>query len=230
MLSGTTSEIDINQILNMLRKRVLLILAVMVAVGIGASLYTFLVQKDVYQAQSTIIVSSTITDSETGELTFTDYSLNVKLVNSYSVICKTDRVLEQVVAELGLPMSVDALAAKITVSSAKDTEIFHIAVRDGNPHTAQSIANSVTRIFQNEVKEIMKMDNVQIIDAARLPSRPIAPNRMRNTMMGFAVGLMIGFGLALLVEILDRSIKSEEQITELLGIPVLGSVPRIIED
>jgi len=48
--------------------------------------------------------------------------------------------------------------------------------------------------------------------------------------LGFAVGLMLGFGLALLIEILDRSIKSEEQITELLGIPVLGSIPKLIEE
>lgn len=192
--------------------------------------FTFLFQKDVYQARSTIIVSNTNTESGFGQLTVNDYNLNIKLVNSYSVICKTNRVLEQVIAELGLPMTTQALAGKITVSAAKDTEIIHIMVRDGDPRKAQAIANSVTRVFQSEVKEIMKMDNVQIIDEARLPGTPVSPNRPRNVMLGFAVGLMLGFCLAFLIEILDRTVKSEEQITELLGIPVLGSVPKIIED
>ena len=224
------SEIGIDQILNMVRKRFIVILAVMLIAGIAATLFTFLFQKDVYQARSTIIVSNTNTESGFGQLTVNDYNLNIKLVNSYSVICKTNRVLEQVIAELGLPMTTQALAGKITVSAAKDTEIIHIMVRDGDPRKAQAIANSVTRVFQSEVKEIMKMDNVQIIDEARLPGTPVSPNRPRNVMLGFAVGLMLGFCLAFLIEILDRTVKSEEQITELLGIPVLGSVPKIIED
>ena len=230
MASAQVTEIGIDQILGMLRKRFLLILAVMVVCGVATTLFTYLLQKDVYRAQSTIIVSTTTPEAGTGQLTYNDYNLNVKLVNSYSVICKTNRVLEQAIAELGLVMTSDQLAAKITVSSAKDTEIIHIAVEDGNPQMAQNIANSVTRVFQSEVKEIMKMDNVQIIDAARLPARPVSPDRPRNAALGFLVGLMLGLGLGLLIEILDRSIKSEDQITDLLGIPVLGSVPKIIED
>lgn len=230
-MASDSTEIGIEQILNMLRKRFLLILAVAIVVGIGATLFTYLLQDDVYQARSTIIVSSVKSaDSAAVPLTYNDYTLNVKLVNSYSVLCKTDRVLDQVITELGLPMTPAQLADKITVSSAKDTEIIHIAVKDGDPVRAQAITNSVTRIFQKEVTEIMKMDNVQIIDEARLPGAPVSPNRIRNVALGLAVGLVLGFGLAFLIEILDRSVKSEEQITELLGIPVLGSVPRIIED
>lgn len=230
-MASDSTEIGIEQILNMLRKRFLLILAVAIVVGIGATLFTYLLQGDVYQARSTIIVSSVKgADSAAVPLTYNDYTLNVKLVNSYSVLCKTDRVLDQVITELGLPMTPAQLADKITVSSAKDTEIIHIAVKDGDPVRAQAITNSVTRIFQKEVTEIMKMDNVQIIDEARLPGASVSPNRIRNVALGLAVGLVLGFGLAFLIEILDRSVKSEEQITELLGIPVLGSVPRIIED
>ncbi len=228
--TNVSTEFGIDQILSMLRKRFLIILAVMVAVGIAVTLFTFLIQDDVYQAQSTIIVSNTSTDPAAAQLTVNDYNLNVKLVNSYSVICKTNRVLEQVIQELGLPMTTEELAKKITVSSAKETEIIHIAVEDPDATMAQRIANSVTRIFQNEVKVIMKLDNVQIIDEARLPKEPVSPNRPRNVALGFAVGLMLGFGLGLLIEILDRSIKSEEQITDLLGIPVLGSIPKILDD
>lgn len=231
MSSDATTEIGIEQIITMLRKRFWLMLIVTIVIGVGATLITYLFQDDVYEAKSTIIVSSVKSaEAGTDPLTYNDYTLNVKLVNSYSVLCKTNRVLEQVIAEQRLPMTTARLAEKINVSSAKDTEIIHISVRDGDPALAQAIANSVTRIFQKEVIEFMKMDNVQIIDEARLPAVPVSPNRPRNAALGFAVGLVFGFGLAFLVEILDRSIKSEEQITELLGIPVLGSIPRIIED
>ncbi len=211
-------------------KRLWLIILVTVVAGTIAGLFSWLVMKDVYQARTTIIVSNKIVDTTQDQLTYNDYTLNVKLVNSYSVICKTNRVLDQVIAGLGLPLTNNQLSEMITVSAAKDTEIIHIAVNDGNPYRAQAIANSLTAVFQREVKEIMKMDNVQIIDEAPLPLTPVSPNRPRNLVLGILVGLMLGFGIAILIEYLDRSIKSEEQITELIGIPVLASVPRIARE
>jgi capsular polysaccharide biosynthesis protein len=216
------------QLLSILWKRLWLIILATAVAGVIAGIFSWGILDNVYQASTTIIVSSQNATSTAGEqLTYNDYNLNIKLVNSYSVICKTNRVLDQVISELSLPITNTALSNKITVSSAKETEIIHIAVKDKDPYLAQKIANSLTRVFQEEVKEIMQMDNVQIIDDAPLPIRPVEPQRLRNLALGIVMGLMLGVGLAILLEYLDRSIKTEEQITDLIGIPVLVSVPRI---
>jgi capsular polysaccharide biosynthesis protein len=220
----------LEQFFAIILKRLWLIILVTILTGTAAGLFSWLALSDVYQASTTIIVSSQTVDASQAQLTYNDYSLNIKLVNSYSVICKTNRVLDQVISELGLPLTSKTLSDKITVSAAKDTEIIHIAVNDSNPYRAQAIANSLTTVFQREVKSIMKMDNVQIIDEAPLPLTPVSPNRPRNLVLGILVGLMLGLGIAVLIEYLDRSIKTEEQITELIGIPVLASVPRIARE
>lgn len=220
----------LEQFFAIILKRLWLIILVTILTGTVAGLYSWLVIRNMYQARTTIIVSSQNIDTAQGQMTYTDYTLNIKLVNSYSVICKTNRVLDQVIEELGLPLTSRQLSSKIAVSAAKDTEIINIAVNDSNPARAQAIANSLTTVFQREVKGIMKMDNVQIIDEAPLPTSPISPNRPRNLMLGIMVGLMLGVGLAVLVDYLDRSIKTEEQITELIGIDVLASVPRIARE
>ena len=225
-----STELSIEQIFHIIFKRIALVLLVPILAGAASGLYSWFVLDDVYQASSTVIVSNQKTTTEAGQLTYSDYTLNVQLVDSYRVICKTNRVLDQVIAELGLPMTTAQLSDKISVSSASDTEIIHIQVMDKDPVLAQSITNTMTRIFQSEVKEIMKMDNVQIIDEAPLPQIPVEPNRVRNVILGALIGLVIGVGLAFLLEYLDRSVKSEEQITEILGVPVLGSIPVIVTD
>jgi len=229
MSTDTEIEISIEQIFHILFKRIGLILLVTIFAAAAVGAYSWLLLDDVYQASSTVIVSNqkaAVTDGSS-QLTYSDYTLNVQLVDSYRIICKTNRVLDQVIAELGLPMTREQLSGKISVTGAGDTEIIHIQVKDKDPVLAQSITNTITRIFQSEVKDIMQMDNVQIIDEAPLPRVPVEPSRMRNVVIGLMVGLVLGICLAFLLEYLDRSVKTEEQLAEILGVPVLGSVPKI---
>ncbi len=222
------TEFTLDQIFQLLLKRLVLILALGIAAAIGVAIVSWQFMDDIYQASSSVIVSSTKEgDTAQQQLTYNDYTLNVKLVNSYTIICKTNRVLDQVISKLDLRMTTAQLSSKISVSSVDNTEIIHISVKDQDPVLAQNITNTLTEVFQAEVKEIMKMDNVQIIDPAPLPLAPIEPNRVRNVLLGALVGLAAGIALAFLLEYLDRSVKTEEQAEELLGIPVLGAVPKI---
>ena len=209
----------------MKRLGIILVFALIGASVTGVVSWFFM--EDVYQASATIIVSNKQPGGNAERLTYSDYTLNIQLVNSYRILCKTDRVLNQVIDQLGLNMTTSQLAGKITVTSEDDTEIIRLAVKDTDPSTAQQIANTLATVFESEVVVIMKMDNVQIIDLATLPAAPVEPNRMNNVLLGLFSGVALGIGFAVLLEYLDRSIKTEEQIFDLLGVPVLGSVPHV---
>lgn len=223
-------DISILQLLGILYRRLPLIITGMLLAGILGGVFSYYAMDNVFQATSTIIVSNQAAGSTQDPLTYNDYSLNVRLVDSYSVLSKTNRVLDQVIDELALTMSTKSLASKISISAAKNTEIINISVTDTSPYMAQNIANSVTRIFQQEVTEIMKMDNVQIIDEAPLPTVPISPNRPMNIAISCLVGLIFGVLLAFLIEFLDRTVKTTEQAEAILEVPVLASIPRIQND
>jgi len=229
MSAETEQEISIEQIFQIIFKRIALVILIPIFAATAVGLYSWFVMDDIYQASSTVIVSSPkdSTDANGNQLTSSDYDLNVKLVNSYSVLCKTNRVLDQVIQKLGLAMTTDQLSEKISVSAANNTDIIHIQVKDEDPVLAQSIANTLTAVFQDEVQKIMQMDNVQIIDEAPLPQIPVEPNRIRNVIIGGFAGLVIAIALAFLIEYLDRSVKTEDQVGEILGVPVLGFIPRI---
>jgi len=222
-----SAELSIEQIIHILYKRLALVVLLPLITAVASGFYSWYMLDDVYQASSTVIVSNKEVLIETGQLTVSDYNLNVELVDSYRILCKTNRVLNQVIDKLNLSMSAAALGEKISITSASDTDIIHILVKDKDPVLAQSITNTLTSIFQSEVKKIMMMDNVQIIDEASLPLSPVEPNRTQNVILGILIGFAAGIALAFLLEYFDRSVKSEAQFTEILGIPVLGSVPKM---
>ena len=66
----------------------------------------------------------------------------------------------------------------------------------------------------------------KVVEPARLPLLPVHPDRQKILMMGIALGLMIGAGAAVVVELLDNSLKKVEEVEDYLGLPVLGITPK----
>lgn len=217
----------IQEVLSLLKKRILLIALLTIVFGAGAFTYAKTMLVDYYQAYTVLIVSNTDSSTAVNSLTSSEYNLNIQLVNSYQVLCKTDRVLGQVVQKLNLPYSVNTLKGMVSVISQSDTEIIRIFVTNTDPQMAQLIANTVSEVFQKEVADIMKMDNVQIIDEAQLPAAPTGPDRTKYAMIGVLLGLAAGVGLSFLLEYLDQTIRTKEQLQAVLAIPTLGMIPRI---
>lgn len=215
----------IHEILLLIKKRLILIVLLGIIFGAGTFAYTTTMLVDYYQAYTILIVSNSDSTTQINSLTSSEYNLNIQLVKSYQVLCKTDRVLSQVIQELNLPYPANVLKSMVSVSSQSDTEIIRIDVTNTDPQTAQLIANTLSRVFQKEVTEIMKMDNVQIIDKAQLPSAPIGPDRTKYMLIGILLGLAAGVGLSFLLELIDQTIRTKEQLQELLDLPTLGMIP-----
>ena len=91
--------------------------------------------------------------------------------------------------------------------------------------TNRSIYESLLRrLKEASLSEDLKVTNISIVDPARVPGGPIAPNKQRNLLMSIVVGLMGGIGLAFFFEYFDRSVKSSDEIENQLGLPFLGYV------
>jgi len=217
----------IEKILLLIRKRLLLILLLGVMCGTGVFLYTKFMYADYYQAYSVLIVNNTDSTTPVNSLTSSEYNLNIQLVNSYQVLCKTDRVLRQVIQELGLPYSTNILKKMIAVTSEDNTEIIRINVTNVDPAMTQQIANTLSKVFQKEVIEIMKMDNVQIIDEAQLPTLPSGPDRISYAVKGLIFGVTAGVILSLLFAYFDQKVRTKEQMQDILGLPSLGAIPKM---
>lgn len=210
-------------------KKSWIIIVVLTIVGLLAGYFVseYVIDKK-YEATAMVLVSSTGTMSDQGnnQMTINDYNLNTKLVNSYSVLCKSDKVLSQVEEKLGINSNTKDLTKMINVSAKADTDIINISVTDTSPQFAQEVANTLVDVFQQEVTNIMKMNNVQVIDYAQVPERPVSPNVMLNTAVAALIGLILGIIIAVLRYILDDTVKDVDNITEIMDVPVIGSIPK----
>ena len=70
-------------------------------------------------------------------------------------------------------------------------------------------------------------ERFRIVDPAQVPVHPLPSMRVRYNAGGLAFGLFVGLGIAALLELKDRSFRSDSEVLEVLALPVLASVPRV---
>ena len=102
--------------------------------------------------------------------------------------------------------------------------VMSVTVQSTNPQIAKDIANEVPEVFGRELKRIAKVDGIEVIDTAVIPTSPISPNKTKNMMMAAIIAIVIGIFIVFLLDYLDNKIKTPEDIEACVGIPVLGTV------
>lgn len=154
------------------------------------------------------------------------------MTNTYKVIIKSPVILDQVKEKLGLDVTTQDLNEKIEVGNEKDSQVVTVTAIDKDPKLARDIANTTAEVFKGEIAKIMSVDNVTVLSKAEVAESqsPIKPRPMLNVAIAFVVGLMASVGLAFLLEYLDNTVKKEEDVENLLGLPVLGIVARMDEE
>lgn len=71
------------------------------------------------------------------------------------------------------------------------------------------------------------ISNINIVDPAIAPNKPIKPNKAQNLLLGLIIGLALGVGLAFFQEYLDDTIKNTDQVKQVMGMPLLAVIPHI---
>lgn len=219
--------ISLQELIKVIRKRLLLIISlVILAVGI-AGIASYYLLTPIYQVSTQILVNQQ--QSEQSPFSTQDIQMNLQLIETYSIIIKSPIILAKVIEKLELDTSPDLLAKKITVNSAQNSQVVNISVQDPNIRQAVDIANSTVEVFQEEIRTIMNVDNVKILSpAVQLAKKvPIKPNPILNMVVAGVIGLMVGFGVAFLLDYVDMTVKTEQEIEKLTGLPIIGLISPI---
>ena len=221
--------LSLHEIAKIIRKRLLLIITlVVISAGISAGI-SFYVITPIYQAQTQVLVNQKSNPEETYARDSTETDL--RLINTYNVIITSPVIMAPVIEELKLNVTPEQLANQISVSNQSGSKVVNISVMDSDPLQAVEISNTVSEVFKKQIPTLMSVDNISILSAAKLNENPspVKPNKMQNIAIAGVFGLMLGIGLAFLLELLDTTIKSERDIEEFVGLPVIGVVGLIVE-
>lgn len=146
-----------------------------------------------------------------------------ELLNSMPQVVNSDfiKTLKQQAAQLSAQRA--KLAAKYT---AQHPEL--ISVQNQLNAVNKQINTETRRLVQSikiELSGQFSGNNIRIVDPAVTPDKPVRPRKLINLAIGLLAGGILGLGLVFVLEFLDQSVKSSEDLEEKLHLPFLGFVP-----
>ena len=223
-------ELDLKELFNIFWHKKIQILLIVLIFGVIGVIYTMGFVTPMYSASTTLVLASSgknenLPDTGITTSTATEVTVNSKLVSTYSELVKSKNILRQVISNLNMKIEEDTLRKNITVSSVKDTELIQITVKNEKPSYASQIANEIAKVFTEKVKDIYKIENVQIVDEAEVPNEPSNINHKKDVAIFALIGLVVSIGYVLLLNMLDTTVKTPEDIEEGLKLPVLAVIP-----
>lgn len=222
--------ISLKEIFSVLKKRLMLIVLLVVGAILVSAIVSYFIITPTYQASTQFIVNQDT--NENNAVDINQIRSNVEIINTYNDIISSKRILDQVVEELDLTISAGALGEKISISSAESSQVVTLSATDADPEVAADIANTTVQIFQTDLPELMNVNNVNVLTEATVAANPspVSPKPLLNMAIAVVLALMVGVGLVFLLEYLDNTIKTEEDVENKLELPILGVISHVTED
>ena len=220
--------ISISEIFEALKKRWILIVSITLVATLISGILSFFVIKPTYEASTKVFVGKE--ESSLEGYNTNDIQMYQKLLQTYAETIKTNEVIQAAINNTNADLSVKDVKDSLTVTPIADTQILQIKYQNNDPEVARSIIENITNEFVILSKELVPNGNVRVIEAVQLPEDPVAPNKKMNIAIAFLLGLMVSVGLVFLLEYIDNTFKSKENLERELNIPVLGLIPSCDEE
>lgn len=216
-------EIDLKELFSIFwskKLQIFMIIVLFVALGI---FYTMYLVKPDYKSSTTLVLTKNTTDNET--ITQSEVNLNQKLVATYTTLIKSDNVLRQVIHNLGLNIDEEDLRKSVSVSLVNGTQLIEVCVTNEIPENARIYASEITKVFIKKVKDIYKIDNISLIDEAKIESTPYNVNHVKDIVVFTFIGLVVAFVYIFIENLLDTTVKTVDEAEKRLNLNVLASIP-----
>lgn len=215
-------EIDFGELFKVLKKNILLVLVISVlcaVIGLVSSM--FLINKK-YSSEATIYITPKVT--EQGTIDYNSIQTNSRMVNNYMEILKGETILAKVADQVGME-SYEEVLDTLEVSNPENTELISVSSETTDPELSQQIVSLVISTFTEDMMDILNLNNVTIINDAKVNENPVSPSVPKYTILGLAVGLVISCGYVFITFLFDKRLRTREEAENFLGVPVLATVP-----
>ena len=175
----------------------------------------------------TNLVKITVTDSDPQRATLIANAIALEYVDSARAAQRVSlaEAADQVQKRLDqAEADILALGSRISASGKSDQLTAELQIATG---TYTTLAE---KLEQLRINERLESGPGRVVSPAVVDTDAVSPKPLRNAVLGLAVGLIFGLGMAFLYEYLDNTIKSTEEVEKIFGAPVLGTVPVDVVD
>ncbi|HCY1643832.1 TPA: capsule biosynthesis protein CapA [Staphylococcus aureus] len=216
-------KFDLVKLLNILKKNIKLLLILPAICLVVSAALTFFVMPDKYTDSTQILVNMKKSSSD---LAFQNVQSSLQSVNTYTEIIKSPRILDKVSREFDGQYSTAELNSFLKVTNQTNSQIITVSVTTGNKSESDKIVNRISKVFAHDMPKIMSVDNVTILSSAHDNAVKVSPIVSVNLVISIIVGIVLAILIIFLKELLDKRIKTEEDVESQLGLPILGSIQK----
>ena len=215
-----TMEIDLLALFfRFLEKIHWIILAALAGAAIAFVIVRFMVTP-IYQATAKIYIVGSDTT-----ISLSDLQIGSNLAADYQEVFKNWHVHELVDKRLNLDYSYTKLAGMLSVSNPANTHVIYVSIKSQDPQEAKLIADTYAQVAREFIAAKMDMREPNIFEEAKLPDKPVSPQKTRDIIIGFLVGALLAMALVTVKFLSDDRICTTEDIAKVGNLPTLGLIP-----
>lgn len=217
-------EIDLWELFQILLKNWLWILLSTSGCAILGLLITMFLITPKYRAEATMIVNTR--QDQTATVTNDQITSAQKLVDTYSIIIRSRRVIDPIMEKLNIEDDYESFVKNIIVESVNDTQVMSIQVENKDPEIALQVVQEIVDRAPGAIISTVEAGSVNVVSEPYINSEvPVSPSKLKNTAIAAFIGLFVSSGAFLLIAFLDNTFKSEEDIQKQLGLVTIGIIP-----
>lgn len=217
--------IRVEDIFSVLIKRWKAIVSIsIIAVALSAAL-SFFVIKPKYEAKTKMFIGKEINAIQDQSYDNNDVQMYQKLLKTYAEVIMTNDLIGRAIERKHIELKSKDILNNLTVTPRADTQILEIRYVNTDPDIAKEVVSLLSEEFIEYSTELIPNGNVKIIEEVRLPEYPISPNKKVNIVIAFFAGLLISIGLCFLIEYMNNTFRTKEEIEDIIGLPTIGVIP-----
>ncbi|MGH9031513.1 MAG: YveK family protein [Acidimicrobiia bacterium] len=218
--------------LSIVRRRLLLIVAIVVAAVAAGWLIT--PNEDSYTATSTLYVGSRSIDisPDSRELSGDRVHGFDRLITTFTTMLGSRSVAQGAIDATEVERSTAGVVGSTEAVQVENANLIEVSVTDSDPATARALADGVANAFVDQLAQFEPTEPdaeplVSVYEPAPLPTTANGPPLVRNLLLALIVGLVAAGAVVALLEHLDISLRSRDDVERHLGLPVLGVIPAL---
>ncbi|MBP1889170.1 capsular polysaccharide biosynthesis protein [Clostridium moniliforme] len=215
-------NINIRKIISILKKKIKLIIGITALITVVTALISFFVITPKYEVKTKLFIGKEGSLSE--EYNSSDVEMYKRLLTTYAEIMKSEDLINEALNSEKIYVEDKNVYKNLKVIPREDTQIIEVSYIDEDKYTAFKFANGLVDKFTEQSKKLIPMGNIQVIQKAKIPTNQVSPNKIMNISIAFILGIMISIGLVLILDFMDNTIKTKEDI---IGIAILGDIPNL---
>lgn len=205
------------------------VVVLMAIIFSGAAVGFSFWQTPTYEASLKLLIGQEASATPTqGSLSGTYEGLGMLTTTMVEAV-NTRPVAEDAIQQLGMQEEPESLLSNLTVEQVGATQLIELTYTGSDPEQVRNVTNALGDVSARRISEASASANnvtATVWEYAVLPEEPISTTPLQNGLLGLGFGLLLGMGLALLLEFLDASWRSPEEVEQVSGLPTFGVIPK----